>query len=296
VSRNLLRITIALSLAGAAGGARVAHAQPANTDKAKAKTAKQYVDAALAAQDAKDYDTAIELYQKAYALVPHPVLLFDIAQAHRLAGRVDNAITFYKRYLDADPNGPQASTAHDILAEIAAKRAAEAKQKEDERNAEEARKADEARKAQAARDAEAKRKADEALAKQQAVNAAKPEQPDTGEPPAAAHPGRTQRIGGIVLGGAGVVASGLAIYFGLHARSISDDLSQPGAMYDPSRVHDGESAESTAIGLGIAGAALIVGGGVVYMLGYRSQHAAQEHVSVRLRPGFAGLAFTGALP
>jgi tetratricopeptide (TPR) repeat protein len=56
-------------------------AQPASTAD-KAHVAKQYVDAALAAQNTGDYDIAITLYEKAYQLVPHPVLLFNMV--HRL--------------------------------------------------------------------------------------------------------------------------------------------------------------------------------------------------------------------
>ena len=86
-----------------------AHAQPAKVDPAKAQTAKEYVNAGLAAQNAKDFETAISLYQKAYDLIPHPVLLFNIAQAHRLAGHDADALTFYERYLQAEPGRPRRS-------------------------------------------------------------------------------------------------------------------------------------------------------------------------------------------
>lgn len=86
---------------------------PSNADK---QAAKKLVDAGIAAQNAKDYDGAIELYQKAFALVPHPTLLFNVGQAHRLAGRPGEAIPFYERYLALDPTGPESSTAREILA------------------------------------------------------------------------------------------------------------------------------------------------------------------------------------
>src|SRR6185295_924513 len=115
----------------------------------------------LAAQDSGDYDTAITLYTKAYQLVPHPVLLFNMAQANRLAGRTEQALSLYARYLAADPSGAQAQDARDRVAEIEAKKAEEARRLEDARKAELARKAEQAqlaedaRKQQAARDAEA---------------------------------------------------------------------------------------------------------------------------------------------
>src|SRR5689334_24726391 len=80
------------------------------------RAAKKLVDEGIAAQRAKDYDKAIELYQKAFALVPHPILLFDIGQAHRLAGRLEQAVPFYERYLALDPGGAEAAAAHAFLA------------------------------------------------------------------------------------------------------------------------------------------------------------------------------------
>jgi hypothetical protein len=47
--------------------------------------ARVYVDSALTAQAAGDFVTAISLYERANILAPHPVLQFNLAQAHRLA-------------------------------------------------------------------------------------------------------------------------------------------------------------------------------------------------------------------
>jgi len=80
------------------------------------RTAKKLVDQGIKAQLAKDYDRAIEFYEKAFALVPHPILLFDIGQAHRLAGRLEQAVPFYERYLALDPGGPESAAAHTFLA------------------------------------------------------------------------------------------------------------------------------------------------------------------------------------
>jgi len=131
----------------------VAHAQPkpAPVDPAKAKTAKQYVDAGLAAQNTKDYDTAISLYQKAYDLVPHPVLLFNIGQAHRLAGHDPEAKSFYERYLQADPTGPQASIAKDFIREIDSKVADTERKAQADKAAADAAKADQSKKADQAK-------------------------------------------------------------------------------------------------------------------------------------------------
>jgi len=124
-----------------------AAAQPAPSSNAKIKAAKSYTDAGLAAQNAGDHDTAITFYSKAYDLVPHPILLFNIAQAHRLAGRDDEAADFYQRFLATKPTGPEARIARDLLAEITKRSAKAAREAEESREAEEARKTEEAREA-----------------------------------------------------------------------------------------------------------------------------------------------------
>jgi len=105
--------------AGAAPGPALAQSAPATVDKKQ--VAKQYVDAGLAAQDSGDYETAITLYLKAYQLVPHPAHLFNMAQAHRLAGHVDQALSLYKQYLSEDPRGAHVRTARELVSEIEAR-------------------------------------------------------------------------------------------------------------------------------------------------------------------------------
>jgi tetratricopeptide (TPR) repeat protein len=103
----------------------IAHAQPAPSSNPKREAASRYVDDGLAAQERGDHDTAITLYTKAYELVPHPVLLFNIAQAHRLAGRIEQADIFYQRFLATNPTGKEAQIAREVLAEIGEARRAQ---------------------------------------------------------------------------------------------------------------------------------------------------------------------------
>jgi tetratricopeptide (TPR) repeat protein len=103
----------------------VAHAQAPVPEKSNKQAAKAYVDAGLQAQRSGDYDTAIILYEKAYELVPHPVLLFNLAQAHRLAGRLHKALALYRKYLDTEPHGAEAATARELVTELEAQQAAE---------------------------------------------------------------------------------------------------------------------------------------------------------------------------
>ena len=89
--------------------------------------ASQYVDAGITAQRRGDYDAAIELYKQAYQLIPHPVLIFDMAQAHRLAGHVDQALALYRKYLALDPDGSEAQVARQLIAELGGDSAAAAR-------------------------------------------------------------------------------------------------------------------------------------------------------------------------
>jgi tetratricopeptide (TPR) repeat protein len=247
--------------------ALIAPPAPAFAQKGdKKKLAKEYVDAGLAAQEAGDYDGAIELYQKAYALVPHPILHFNIGQAHRLAGRDEEARASYEAYLDADPKGAKVKEAKSFLKEIEARLTVKRRQDE-----EAARKAAEE---QARRDAEA-----EALRKQQEEEAkTRPPPPDEEivETPVPEDPeggggggggGGWKRPTGIVVGSLGVVSLGVGVFFGLKAKSLSDELSEPGAMFDPAKVSDGEAAERNMFITVGAGAALVTTGIVLFVLG-----------------------------
>ncbi len=57
------------------------------------------------------YAEAIAAFQASYALSPLPPLLFDAAQAYRLLGRCDDALTLYRRYLDDAPDAPNRAAA-----------------------------------------------------------------------------------------------------------------------------------------------------------------------------------------
>lgn len=116
VRRLLCCLLAAAPIAIAPAGSR---AEPA-ASKADIQAAKAYAEAGVTAQNSGDYDTAITLYEKAYELVPRPVLVFDMAQAHRLAGRAEKALKLYRRFLKEAPRDPQASLARELVAELEA--------------------------------------------------------------------------------------------------------------------------------------------------------------------------------
>ena len=68
--------------------------------------------------DAGDYAAAVRAFKEAYVLAPSPSLLFNIAQAYRLAGDCDESAWMYRRFLDTDPRGPQRQLAETHLATV----------------------------------------------------------------------------------------------------------------------------------------------------------------------------------
>lgn len=56
-----------------------------------------------------DYDKAIEQFEVGYRLIPNPIFLYNIAQAHRLSNRAEKALDYYKRYLKDSPEAKNRS-------------------------------------------------------------------------------------------------------------------------------------------------------------------------------------------
>jgi len=71
-----------------------------------------------AAYDAKQYDQAIAAWDKSYALSKLPALVFNLAQAHRLAGHCPKAVEAYKRFLTLDPQSAERPDAEQFLKEL----------------------------------------------------------------------------------------------------------------------------------------------------------------------------------
>jgi tetratricopeptide (TPR) repeat protein len=108
-------VTIVLLIRATTVDAQPTPDSPDPVSESQQAEAAKLTDEAIAAQEAQSYDTAIELYKKAYQLVPHPVLLFNIGQTNRLAGNLVQAELFYRRYLERDPDGPYAPIAREFI-------------------------------------------------------------------------------------------------------------------------------------------------------------------------------------
>lgn len=114
------------------------------------------------------------------------------------------------------------------------------------------------------------------------------------------NPGRGQRVVGYVLGGAGLLALGVAGVFSLQAKnknSDAEDLCSPnaaGACTNPDAIErsdDAKKAAGMATALTIGGAGLLAGGLLVYLLA----PSQAEHLQLQVDQTSAGLWFRGAL-
>ncbi|HEX4456862.1 MAG TPA: hypothetical protein VIA18_02780 [Polyangia bacterium] len=198
------------------------------------------------------YDKSIAEYMKAYQAVNDPALLYNLAQAHRLAGHVRDALRFYRVYLQRLPNAENRPEVEEKIGELKL-----AVDRLDH--------------------------AQNGLQPDHTLDGATPPATASASPPANAvvpppppappPPGRNLRIAGIATGAAGVGSLVVGIAFGALAESASSSLtstSHAGGFYDPGKYSSGHTDQIVeGVTLGI-GAAAVATGVVLYVLGRRA--------------------------
>ncbi|MDQ3336357.1 MAG: hypothetical protein M4D80_14405 [Myxococcota bacterium] len=229
--RAALAIVIALTASAAADNN--------NVDKGRGhfKQGKEF-------QNSGAFERAAEEYKLAYAADPRPEMLFNIAQAYRLAKLKEQALDYFKQYLDKQPNGAGADEARKHVVTLT-------------------------------------KEIDETHAAKQAPPPTvlpPPTElaPVPREEPRDEHAGRTLRIVGLSTAAVGVVAIGFGVKLGLDARSAADDISGhtgPWTEKDEDRFDAGERANRNMKIAYAIGGALVVGGGVMYFFGRRAAAA-----------------------
>jgi hypothetical protein len=100
-------------------------AAPGPSEGETRERVKEWFAAARAAYESGDYLAAIQALEAAYDLAPSPALMFSIAQTEREQYSADSrperarrAVTLYRRYLEADPNGKRRKDALEALAQL----------------------------------------------------------------------------------------------------------------------------------------------------------------------------------
>jgi len=218
------------------------------------------------------WDKAIAEYQAAFDLTDEPLMIFNIALANDRAGRPEQALAGFRRYLAIAPQGPVADEAREDVARLVPV----VDRIERDRAA-----------AKAKQDAEARRLAEQ-RAEEERTRAARAEQQRTAE--RAQTRAATLRWAAIGAGAAGVVVIGVGAKFGLDAAAASDDVSaHVGGWTDVelARDREGRSAETKQIVLTSVGGALVAGGGVLWFLSRRA-HQRAERLRVGIAPASGG--------
>ncbi len=251
-------------------------AQPTAQQKQQAG---DLVKQAIAKSQAKDHEGAIELYLKAYAIVPIATLLSNVGTEYQSAQKPVEALKYFCLYLDKDPTGSLASyatTQAKSLSTLLQNKSVEDK--------------------------------DVCKAPVTVKDTPEPTPEPTPDPtptptPAAATKGGGSglKIAGYASGGAGLVALGLGFYFGSEAQKISDDITNHTDTTVPWRddIKDyeatGQRYENLQIAFLVAGGVLVVGGVALYLVGNAKKSSAE---SLALRPTAsadgAGVVLSGA--
>lgn len=240
--------------------------------------------------DLREWDAAIAKFKEAYRLRPDAPSLFNIAQGNRLKGDCVEALSFYKTYKRNFPGEKNIAKVDKFIADMEA-----------------------CAKAQPVKPEPAIEPKLTGEPKPTGEPTTKPTSNPTGpvgpvspppsgdgtpikqgEPvgplPAEGSPGRSQRIIGLSVGGVGVVALGASVVFGLRARGAASDAESGtvGSTWDPSiQTHGKTYARNAKISAAVGGA-LLVTGGVLYVLGRRGA-AETNHVAVVPEAGGASL-------
>lgn len=196
-----------------------------------------------AAYEKADYAVAIAKWEESYRLSGASGLLFNLAQARRLAGNCAEALATYEKFLaaDHDPASEQHKLADDFKLELEP--------------------------ACGARQAPAQAPI---LDPKQSLNlwTSAHERP-------VGHPGRSLRLAGLTAGGAGIVAIGTGLALGHHGQTLGNDVTAACAVscdWAAQKTKDAAGRTDVTIGyaLDAVGVAAIAGGAIAYYLGARS--------------------------
>lgn len=283
----LAALTAALAPRSAAAQGPSSPAAGATASPADVERARQLHEEGLAHYEKRQYGRAIAAYRKAYALVPAPGILFNLAQAYRLRGDCKRAYRAYKNFLAVVTDTPEANLAREHAQALrpCAKAPAEPEP------------------------APAPAIAPAPVLAPQLTEETPAPPPPVVEPVVTvqraprSHAGQDKKILGLGIGGAGGVLALVGVFYGLKARGAASDLSD---FYDDGgvwtdelsqRENDLDRHRALALGFGLTGAAAIGTGAVLYWLGHKEssiERADQGAVAVVPGAGGAVISWSGA--
>ena len=184
-------------------------AQPKPPTAAEKQQAGELVKQAIAKSQEKDHLAAIDLYLKAYAVVPLPTLLSNVGTEYQQASKPVEALKYFCLYLEKDPAGALVTyaTSHARVLQVELGN-------------------------NVSSDAEVCKPIApppvDSPGAGSGVNPG-PDQPlPILPPPESPDPGGSMKLGGMIGAGVGLVTVGLGFYFGVQAKKINDDVEDQG--------------------------------------------------------------------
>jgi hypothetical protein len=269
--------------------------------------ARRHFHAATKLETQRDYEAAALEYLEAYELFPSPELFYNAARAYHLHGSVADAIKYYRRYIDLAPNGRAAALARAAIASL-----------EDGSVEVEPRSGLEIGGAHVP----GQENSTDVVEQDHASGPGSEASPESGDRSSDVHPvptrdpmteprglprsrsstkpdsaksivmrdrtrtirGRTARVSGLVVAGAGLVSLSVGVLFGIEARHLAGDVEGVREQWtdaDLSKYPDGRNASAKAIVFAGAGTAALLAGGALHIWGLRRMGAeARGQVSV----------------
>lgn len=212
--------------------------------------ASDLVKQAIAKSQAGEHQAAIELYLQAYGIVPMALLLSNVGAEYKQLDEPALALRYFCKYLEAEPTGANVGYA-----------TGEAK----------------ALQHQLGHDVDDRDACAPPPPPKRAPDPTPPPEPKPAPPPppppAPAHPGRGLEITGGIAAGLGVVGLAAGVYFGVRARSISNEITnhdptQPWPDDIVAREAEGKADQRKQIGFLVAGGVVAGAGLIVYLVGH----------------------------
>jgi hypothetical protein len=242
-------------------GATRSEAQAPPAEPSKAPSAVELFETGKRHFDIAEYRAAITAWKQAYVLSDRPLLLFNLAQAYRLAGDCAQANRLYLNYQRVEPKPANARELGEAMSKCAGVEPA----------------------------------VGESTAPVLALTSRSEEQ-EAQAPPVAtpiADPGRNLRITGIAAGIVGVAAGSVALYSALDARRSANQVARqpPGTTWNrllDGIDRDGLAAQTRARVFTAVSVAALAGGATLWWLG-RSRSRARIDVTVTPRHGEVSL-------
>jgi tetratricopeptide (TPR) repeat protein len=238
----------------------------AQMTQAQKDEVKLHYQRATRAYDLQKYLEAIDEYQKAYEISGDPPMLYNIAQAYRLADQPAEAARYYRRFLQRMPN---ARNREDVERKIA----------DQEKLAEQRKKVEPVTPPPPPTTQPTKPPPIVEVKPPPPPPVTQP--PPVQPPPPAPETSHARAVVGWSMIAAGLIVDGVAAYEGYRAKQKGDELtrasmSTPPTTFDPALETAGKNANVAAIALGIGGTAVALAGAIVLITGGSSSEEPEK--------------------